>query len=512
MDQLSRGPSAPRRSPDRSPSVRGRAAGRPRTPLVLAVALPAVVALGALAAFRGPAPSSPATNAAARAQTILMAADQATPNGGLAPIVQAQNGPMLDPRGRRKAAAAARQAAAAAKAAGTATPAQQAVPNPNCTIIVPADPLTAAGLATPYQLVATDAAAGPCNEANVNQSAFVQAAIISPAGAVTLYDPLVIDQGTKALAPPAAVTVPRGSSVGIWFGFNGTNLTLQPAARSTSLRQGNCVNGLRNSIFGQFASCNGVRFFAAATNAVRAGHLQVPPLGTATDGKPCPTVRDFSLVDQDQSDNVTSHILAAPNGQTGQNNAAARTAIQGMNAQPVDLANGSDNRLLDVFVDPTLGCTPWMLPNQSNDGQATPSLPLNELQAAALQQAPVARVPVTDPMTLVNNNPSVTKTNAFRLEVDQRVIGGGDNGNGTTYCRNLFQNPAGIQRVFNAMNILQNGTSPDPAAATNLFTFLTMRGSDSFGNLNCQNLLNMPNPITLTVDGNNVVTAAAFAK
>ena len=46
--------------------------------------------------------------------------------------------------------------------------------NPNCTLIVPANPLTAAGLATPYQLTATDPAAGPCNEANAGQTAFVQ--------------------------------------------------------------------------------------------------------------------------------------------------------------------------------------------------------------------------------------------------------------------------------------------------------------------------------------------------
>src|SRR5579863_6618561 len=47
--------------------------------------------------------------------------------------------------------------------------------NPDCTLVVPAQPLSAQGLATPYQLVATDAANGPCNEANANQSAFVQA-------------------------------------------------------------------------------------------------------------------------------------------------------------------------------------------------------------------------------------------------------------------------------------------------------------------------------------------------
>src|SRR5579862_8774893 len=47
--------------------------------------------------------------------------------------------------------------AAAAAAAAVA-------PNPDCTLIVPHNPLTATGLATPFQLVATDPAGGPCNE------------------------------------------------------------------------------------------------------------------------------------------------------------------------------------------------------------------------------------------------------------------------------------------------------------------------------------------------------------
>src|SRR5690349_10728736 len=53
--------------------------------------------------------------------------------------------------------------------------------NPDCTLIVPAQPLTAQGLATPYQLVATDPDKGACHESNVAQTAFVQGAVIDPA-------------------------------------------------------------------------------------------------------------------------------------------------------------------------------------------------------------------------------------------------------------------------------------------------------------------------------------------
>jgi len=391
--------------------------------------------------------------------------------------------------------------------AGQAKAAAAAV-NPNCTLIVPANPLTAQGLATPYQLVATDPAAGPCNEANANQSAFVESAILTPAGQLTTYDPLVIDQGTQPAAPTVPAQVVAGSTVGIWFGFNGTNLTLQAANGTDALNQGQCVNGQNGSIFGQFSYCDAPAFFQAANIAIGNNQLQVPAVGTAKDGKTCPTLRDFSVVDQDQSDNVVTHYLATANGQTAQNNAANVAKLAGA----VDLANGSDNLLLTKFIDPALGCTPWTTPDQSSDGNPTAALATDELSAAANQQAPIALVPLTDPMTLNNANASTTKTNLYRQGVDQGTIGGGgDNGNGATYCTNLFTNAAGIQRVFNDQAMFANAPSVDAAMATNLFTFLAMRAQASFGNLNCQGLTNMNNPITLTMN-NNIVTAATFTQ
>ncbi|MGH3573579.1 MAG: hypothetical protein ACRDUW_17440, partial [Pseudonocardiaceae bacterium] len=63
-------------------------------------------------------------------------------------------------------------------------------PNPNCTLIVPPAPLTAQGLATPFELVSTNRRNGPCHEANDNQSAFVEATIIDPAtGKLAIYRP-----------------------------------------------------------------------------------------------------------------------------------------------------------------------------------------------------------------------------------------------------------------------------------------------------------------------------------
>lgn len=381
-------------------------------------------------------------------------------------------------------------------------PAAAAAPNPNCSLSVPANPLTATGLSTPYQLSATDAAGGPCNEANANQSAFVEASIIDPAtGAVSVYRPLVIDKGTKAAAAPVVPTLPANAVVGIWFGFNGTTLTLQ--STNGSLRQGRCVNGLQGSLFGQFAYCNAPNFFTSANNAIGAGLLKVPALGTAKDGMACPTTRDFGLVDQDQSDNVVTTYLVLGNGQVAQNNAANTQALAGSNP----IVNGSDNLLLDAFVDPALGCTPFMAPDLTNNGAMVGSLALDELMAAADQQAPIALVPTNDPMTLNNNAASRTKTNLYRQGVDQTPVANGQSA--TAYCRNLVT--VGQQRTQLDKAMTMNGASPAPAMANNLFTFLANRLNQSFTNLGCMNLLNMNDPVTIQTDGNGVAIGATFA-
>src|SRR5256885_12400991 len=87
-----------------------------------------------------------------------------------------------------------------------------AADNMDCTLIVPPNPLTAQGLATPYQLVATQPANGPCNEANAAQAAFVQATVVDPVrGNIAVYDPLVIDQGAQPAIAPLVPKLPQGA-------------------------------------------------------------------------------------------------------------------------------------------------------------------------------------------------------------------------------------------------------------------------------------------------------------
>jgi hypothetical protein len=413
---------------------------------------------------------------------------------------------------------------ATASPTASATPtstATVAAANVSCDIIVPANPLSAQGLATPYQLTGTNgmtSAQSGCTMANAaNLGAFVQATILDPAtGALSVYDPLVITQGTTPSVAPVVPTLPANAVVTIDFGFNGTDLT-QVGATANALQLGNCVNGQAGSVFGQVSFCNGTEFFKEAFQLEREGKLVVPSAGTSGKivasggnlgtGQTCPTTRNFDMVDQDQSDNVTTLYLLNPaTGQTAQDTTANAGNLTGATA----LANGSDDILVDAFLDPTLGCTPFMAPDLANNNQPATSQALNELLSAKNQPAITALVPENDEMTLDGNgNFDATKTNMYRAEVGQAPISNQNNQNDSPamYCQNMVN----IETPFLAANqtLLATGTSPVPAVGNNLLNFMANRLNMSFTNLNCQNF-GLTNPVAVTLDGNGVAVAATF--
>jgi len=379
-------------------------------------------------------------------------------------------------------------------------------PNPDCMLIIPNNPLTAVGLSTPFQLVAKNAANGPCNQANPLQATFVQGAVIDLAtGKISVYNPLVVDKGTQPAAAPVVPTLPAKNVVALWFGTNANTLTLQGASANT-LATSNCVNGDPVAgIFGQFAYCNAVAFFVAANAAINNRQLLVPPLGIALDGQPCPTVRDFSVVDMDQSDNVVTTYLVTANGLIAQNTAANRQKFTGTTTE----INGSDNTLLAVLIDGAVGCVPWKVPDLADPGSFVPALPLNELQAARLQSAPQAKVPKNDPMAVDGNGvPNLNKLNAYRVGVNQLPVNNVDVANTTLYCVRLGS--IAPTRFLSLAAFYIAAPSPAPAVATNLFTFLSNRFMTAFGagGLNCLGLLKVPIMIDATFDHDAIMTNA----
>jgi hypothetical protein len=400
-------------------------------------------------------------------------------------------------------AAAPLQARALAQARATAAL------NMDCTLLVPDQPLSAAGLATPFQLSATNPRVGACHEANLAQAAFVQGAVIDPAsGAISIYNPLVTDRGVAPAVAPTPPMVPAGAVVALWFGFNGDVLRLR-GARFSTLGAANCVNGLPWSPFGQFASCNAQQFFQRANQLIQAGRLAVPALGTGRDGKTCPTVRDFAVVDHDQSDNVTTSYLITPDGRSAPPTAGNQASVGGART----ITNASDNRLLAVALDSALGCAPWMAPDLANGGTPATALPLDELQAARFQAAPVATVPAGDPMAQVSGRPSLAKQNLYRLGVDQVPVATTRQAQAEmqTYCTNLVRlTPA---RLMLDRALTESEPSPDPAAANSLFTFLAQRYVHTFGakGLNCSGLLGRASPIALRTNAQGIVIGASLS-
>ncbi|OAX33900.1 hypothetical protein K503DRAFT_483549 [Rhizopogon vinicolor AM-OR11-026] len=437
-----------------------------------------------------------------------------------------------------------------------------------CTLKVPQNPLTAQGLATPYELTG-------CNQLDfADQGVFVEAAIIDPAtGQIQIYNPLVINAGMTAVGtngssssamtstssaktsngntgtmttsssptssalgsqtnksqnettsttssagikvtpvaraaatqgagffvPPIVPTLPANAVVGLWFGSNAQTVTLTGDIAT-------CVNGLGNSVFGQYAYCNAQAWFSATTAAVQSGMTNVSAPGTGSSGQACPTIRDFRIVDQDQSDNVVTTYLMIGGNTLAQNTPANSQA----NPDAEVLSNASDNALINDFIQPALGCSLYSNPCTTCPQGQTPALSTNELQASFFPPAGgTALVPLNDPMVLVNGQQSLQKVNLYRAGVNQPQADS-TNASGTTYCQQFAQSG-----LFISLNqqLFSGTASPATDQATNLFTFLAMRFSMSFGpapGLGCTQLLNVNNPVTLTTDGNGIVTAATI--
>jgi len=371
----------------------------------------------------------------------------------------------------------------------------------DCLLTVPQNPLSATGLATPYKLSSKDSKT-PCSQTGDGAS-FVQGAVLDiDTGKISVYNPLVIDAGTRPAVAPVVPNLPRHSVVGLWFGTNGDSLTLVDDG-SGSLGAGNCINGINGSIFGQFSYCNAPNFFLAFQFALVQSKITIPALGTAKDGQPCPTTRDFFIIDQDQSDNVVTTYLITPSGRLASNTALNRRNLPNSTV----LSNGSDEALL-VAVDNALGCTPWLVPDLADTSSNLASLPMNELLANYRQEFPVALVPSGDPMVLDNDGAmNLQKLNLYRFGVGQSIVQNLADADTVIYCKRYAR--IFLKRMVNptVKKLLQLQPSPDPAVGTNLYTFLAGRFASAFGkdNLNCTGLLGLDVPISNKLDETGVV-------
>ena len=338
--------------------------------------------------------------------------------------------------------------------------------------------------------------------------------MIDSSGTISIYHPLIIDQGKTAAVAPVVPTLGAGAKVALFFGFNGNTLTLvdtngQDTNASPTLAAMKCVNGLPGAagdVFGQVSWCNTDAFWQAANAAVANGQTSVPALGIDTNGNQCLSSRSFEIIDQDQSDNLPTKYLLLPDGSTIQFTAANQKQFP----DATEIDNASDEALIADFVDPVIGCVPFKVASLDDPGSLVSSLATQELQALLYQQEPIALVPLNDPDTLLTSNGDMSsgKTNAYRTGVNMPLLGTGpktDNGSGTDYCNNMIavQPPflAGFQQQLTA------AATPDAGMGNNLFTFLCNRFLQSITNLNCPNK-NIP--VVCQFDANGAATACTI--
>jgi hypothetical protein len=352
----------------------------------------------------------------------------------------------------------------------------------SCGIIVPASPLSARGLATPYQLTGpsgTSAAASGCTpSAPAARAGLVRATILDPAtGALAVYTPVVVTKGARPATAPPVPQLPPGAIVTIDFGSGVMDL-VPVGATAGALAQGHCVSG-PGPVASAISSCNGAAFFTAALPLLRAGRLQVPAAGTSANmvatggrtgtGRACPVVRNFEVAGQGQDAGA----------------------------------------LVDGFLDPAFGCKPFTAPDLAHGNAPATSLALDELLAARHEPKAAALVPENAMARDASGRLDPARTNAYRAELGQPAISAATDiyDSPAAYCQNMVN----TQTPFLAANqdVLAAAPAPVPAAGSNLLTYLASRLSTAFGRLGCRQF-GLADPVTLVRDAAGTARSATF--
>src|SRR5690242_21465969 len=229
------------------------------------------------AAASAPAASAPAASAPAASAPAAAAAPCPSASGSAAATNPATTADFTIPpnnAANRAGLAGANAVDAAGNAFSFTQNADEAAASTNCTVSVPANPLSAQGLASPWVL------GDGCTWANGGtEGVFIDATILAPNGQIQVYNPLVINQGTTPAVAPTPPTIAAGSQVILSLGFNGNALALVGAGA----QQGNCIDAFGNSLINQTPQCNAANFYRMANAEIAQGTLTVPPVGTGND-------------------------------------------------------------------------------------------------------------------------------------------------------------------------------------------------------------------------------------
>ena len=356
--------------------------------------------------------------------------------------------------------------------------------NTDCDIIVPAHPLTAKGLATPYQLTGhadSSPGASGCQMINsVKLGAFVQATILDTrTGALSVYDPLVVTKGTRpAVAPGGAEAAQprrhhhrhrlqrRDPPPGRRDAGRAPPGPLHRRRTGLALRAGVVLQRPRLLQGGLRP-----RALRAAGHPVRRDFQEDGrDRGRAGNGPGLPDRAQLLMVDQDPSDNVTTAYLLNPaTGRTAQ----ATAADKGAHAARQDAGQRQRQRPHRQLPRPGARLHPV--------GSARPGEPRRDdhvpgaRRVARRRYEPknAALIPENDGMvTDIGGNIDLAKANLYRSEIGQPLVNKRTQASSSPqmFCQNLIN----IQTPFLAANerVLAAAPSPVPTAGDTLYTFL----------------------------------------
>src|SRR6185312_9412437 len=169
-------------------------------------------------AASAPAASAPAASAPAAASSAAAAPCPSASGSAAAanPATAADFAIPPNNAANRAGLAGANAVDAAGDAFSFTQNADEAAASTNCTVSVPANPLSAQGLASPWVL------GDGCTWANgATEGVFIDATVLAPNGKIQVYNPLVINQGTTPAVAPTPPTIAAGSQVILSVGFNG---------------------------------------------------------------------------------------------------------------------------------------------------------------------------------------------------------------------------------------------------------------------------------------------------
>lgn len=356
-----------------------------------------------------------------------------------------------------------------------------------CSVIVPNNPLTEIGLSTPYILKSFKNSSLNCNIGN--NSIFIEAVILDlNNGNYEVYNPIIIDEyivDYKVIKP----IIPENSIIGIWFSSNNLKFRLTGSTDSyniiNSVIDGNCIDGIENSPFGNFAYCNAYYFFLKANSLVNKNIINIKPLKNN-----CLTTRSYAFIPRYEISSISSYSYIILD-----NNTLIQNEIFNITNNYKKIINiNSNNRLLNDFINPSTNC---IINNFKN------CLAFNEIYSSyTINENNQALIPYNHPNVLVNGKINLEKLNYYRIGFNQKTINTVDNYENVNFCNNIYNDA--LNYMYENYDYLNNFSSPDYKIATNLLNYICNRFIETWKILDCENLTNNKCPIIIEKDYQNI--------